>query len=538
MGKDATRLKRGRFLSPITRRILAINILALVVLFAGMLYLDNYRRGLISAELAALQTQTELFAAALGESAADPEVPAAEALNARLAQQLIRRLVETTGTRARLFGIDGSLLADSRMLAGPGGMVQITELATPKTETEPLEAVLGLYDLIASRLSTGATLTPYAEYAVQTAADYQEVVYALSGGVKNMVRAAPGGDGMVLSVAAPVQRYKQVLGALMLNKTSRDIDAAVLDVRLDILKVFAVALAVTVLLSLYLAGTIARPIRRLAAAAEGVRRDRHRRRTLPDFGNRSDEIGQLAAALREMTEALWQRMDAIERFAADVAHEIKNPLSSLRSAVETAARVNDPDKRRKLLDIIQQDVQRLNRLISDISDASRLDAELYRAETEPVDVGLMLATLVDVTEAAAAARQTRMRLDVHNRGKLVVNGIEGRLVQVYRNLIANAMSFSPPGGMIMLKAARRNGMVVTEVLDEGPGIPEGKEEDIFVRFYSERPHGEKFGMHSGLGLSISKQIVEAHGGSVAAENRRGQGGEVKGARFVVRLPIA
>ncbi|MBL8661072.1 MAG: stimulus-sensing domain-containing protein [Rhodospirillales bacterium] len=537
MAKEATRVG-GRFFSPITRRILAINVLALVVLFAGMLYLDNYRRGLISAELAALQTQTELFAAALGESATDPEVPAAEALNARLAQQLIRRLVETTGTRARLFGIDGSLLADSRMLAGPGGMVQITELPPPKTETEPLEAVLGLYDLIASRLSTRATLTPYAEYAVQTAADYQEVVHALSGGVKNMVRAAPGGDGMVLSVAAPVQRYKQVLGALMLNKTSRDIDAAVLDVRLDILKVFAIALAVTVLLSLYLAGTIARPIRRLAAAAEGVRRDRHRKRTLPDFGNRSDEIGQLAAALHEMTEALWQRMDAIERFAADVAHEIKNPLSSLRSAVETAAQVNDPDKRRKLLDIIQQDVQRLDRLISDISDASRLDAELSRAETEPVDIGQMLATLVDVTEATAAERQARMRLDVHNRGKLVVNGIEGRLVQVYRNLIANAMSFSPPGGMIMLRAARRNGMVVTEVLDEGPGIPEGKEKDIFVRFYSERPHGEKFGMHSGLGLSISKQIIEAHGGSVIAENRRGEGGGVRGARFVVRLPVA
>ena len=231
--------KRNRLLSPITRRILAVNILALVVLFAGMLFLDNYRRGLISAELAALQTQTELIAAALGESAADAELPAGEALNPTLAQQMIRRLVETTGTRARLFGIDGSLLADSRMLAGPGGMVQITELPVPKTTTEPLEAVLGLYDLVATRLSTGSELVPYSEYAVQTAADYQEVVHALSGGVKEMVRAAPGADAMVLSAAAPVQRYKQVLGALMLNKTSRDIDAAVLDVRLDILKVFA-----------------------------------------------------------------------------------------------------------------------------------------------------------------------------------------------------------------------------------------------------------------------------------------------------------
>jgi two-component system sensor histidine kinase ChvG len=210
----------------------------------------------------------------------------------------------------------------------------------------------------------------------------------------------------------------------------------------------------------------------------------------------------------------------------------------LSGAVETAATVKDPAQRQKLLDIIQQDVQRLNRLISDISDASRLDAELSRAESEPVDVGQMLAALVDVSEAAAAERETRLRLDVHNRGKLVVNGIEDRLVQVYRNLIVNAMSFSPPGGMIMLKAARRNGMVVTEVLDEGPGIPEGKEKEIFLRFYSQRPQGEKFGMHSGLGLSISKQIVEAHGGSVDAENRRGRNGEIKGARFVVRLPVA
>lgn len=530
--------KRKPLMSPITRRILAINILALVVLFAGMLYLDKYRRGLISAELAALQTQTELFAAALGESAAEPELPAGESLSPRLAQQLIRRLVETTGTRARLFGIDGSLLADSRMLAGPGGMVQITELPAPKTDAEPLKAVLGVYDIVAGWLSRGGPLAPYSEYAVQTAADYQEVVNALSGGIREMVRAAPGGDGMVLSVAAPVQRYKQVLGALMLNKTSHDIDAAVLDVRLDILKVFAVAAAITVLLSLYLAGTIARPIRRLAEAAEAVRRDRHRKRTLPDFGDRSDEIGQLAAALREMTEALWLRMDAIERFAADVAHEIKNPLSSLRSAVETAAKVTDPEQQRKLLDIIQQDVQRLNRLISDISDASRLDSELSRAESEPVDIGRMLAMLVEVTEVAAAERKTGLRLDVHNRGKLVVNGVEGRLVQVYRNLITNAMSFSPPGGTIMLKAARRNGMVITEILDDGPGIPDGKEKEIFLRFYSERPHGEKFGMHSGLGLSISKQIIHAHGGTVTAENRRGADGAIAGARFIVRLPVA
>jgi two-component system sensor histidine kinase ChvG len=344
---------------------------------------------------------------------------------------------------------------------------------------------------------------------------------------------------MVLSVAVPVQRYKQVLGALMLTRGSHDIDVAVFQVRRDILKVFAVALAVTVLLSLYLAGTIARPILKLSAAAERVRKDRHRKHTIPDFSDRGDEIGELALALREMTEALWLRMDAIESFAADVSHEIKNPLTSLRSAVETAAHVNDPDKRQKLMTIILEDVQRLDRLISDISDASRLDAELSRAQFAPVNIGLMLGTLVDVTRTTADDRGVRLNLELKGKRDLIINGLEGRLVQVFRNLIANAVSFSPPRGTvtITITAGRRNSTVVAEIVDEGPGIPEDKENEIFERFYSERPHGEKFGTHSGLGLSISKQIVEAHGGTVVAENRRQGGRGPHGARFVVRLPV-
>jgi two-component system sensor histidine kinase ChvG len=296
------------------------------------------------------------------------------------------------------------------------------------------------------------------------------------------------------------------------------------------------ALGVTILLSIYLARTIANPILRLASAAEQVRGDRHRRYSIPDFGKRSDEIGQLAAALRDMTQALWLRIDAIERFAADVAHELKNPLTSMRSAVETAARINDPDRRQKLMNIILEDVGRLDRLISDISDASRLDAELSRENSGPVDIRQMLAALVDVTETTAAQNHTLLVLDTDGKRDLVVNGIEGRLVQVFRNLIANALSFSPPGGRITLKARVENGTVVAQVLDEGPGIPEGRERDIFKRFYSERPQNEKFGVHSGLGLSISKQIVEAHGGTLVAKNRRRPDGSIVGARFVVTLP--
>ncbi len=535
--KLSPRAIRRHAMSPITRRILAVNILALLILAAGMLYLADYRRGLISAELAALRTQTELFAAALGEGTAMADAAGVEAFVPTVTTRMVRRLVEASGTRARLFSDDGTLLADSRLLVGPGGTVQIEELPPPPTSeqrlNQVLEAVVRMFD---RRPETGG-LEIYMEKPVEVAADYSEIMLALQGEVADGVRAVPSG-GTMLSVAAPVQRYKQVLGALMLSKSSREIDAAVLDVRLEILKIFAGTLVVTVLLSLYLAGTIARPLLRLAAAAERVRRDRSLEHTIPDFSTRSDEIGVLALALREMTEALRLRMGAIERFAADVAHEIKNPLSSLRSAVETAARVNDPEQRRKLLGIIEDDVCRLDRLINDISDASRLDVELARAQAIPVNLRDLFAVLVDITEVVATQRNVHLRVDMPGQQPLVVRGLETRLVQVFRNLLANALSFSPPGGQVRIRTVCDKTTVITEVVDDGPGIPEGKEKSIFERFYTERPLGEKFGTHSGLGLSISKQIVEALEGTIYAENRRRRDGTVCGARFVVRLPAA
>jgi len=267
-----------------------------------------------------------------------------------------------------------------------------------------------------------------------------------------------------------------------------------------------------------------------------VRSGKGRQYELPDFTRRGDEIGDLSDSLRAMTEALWHRLDAIEAFAADVAHEIKNPLTSLRSAVETVARVEDPEQQKKLMSIILDDVQRLDRLISDISDASRLDAELSRAEIDAVDIGELLRALVAVQEAGERAEAPRFQLDVLDHQDLSVPGIEGRLGQVFRNLISNAVTFSPTGGTIRLAAQRQGGDVVVSISDEGPGIPEGKLEAVFQRFYTERPAGEKFGTHSGLGLSISKQIVEAHGGTIKAENLKDPVGAVRGACFVVRLP--
>jgi two-component system sensor histidine kinase ChvG len=341
--------------------------------------------------------------------------------------------------------------------------------------------------------------------------------------------------GLVLSVAVPVQRYRQVLGALMLSKGGSDIESAVADRRADILVIFAVALAVTILLSFYLAGTIARPIRRLAEAADRVRRAKGWQARIPNFTRRGDEIGDLSGALIEMTEALWRRLDAIERFAADVAHEIKNPLTSVRSAVETVARIDDPVQQKKLMAIILDDVQRLDRLISDISDASRLDTELARANTEPVDIARLLAALAEVY--GTADDHPDFDVDVPEDGDIIVPGIEARLGQVFRNLIANAVSFSPPDGRIRLGAWKDKGRAVVTVEDQGSGIPENKLNSIFDRFYTERPKGEKFGTHSGLGLSISRQIVEAHGGEITAENRRDHSGRICGARFVVRLPL-
>ena len=322
----------------------------------------------------------------------------------------------------------------------------------------------------------------------------------------------------------------------MLSSGSAEIEEELRTVRLELLRIFGVALLVTVLLSFYLAGTIARPIRRLAAAAERAR-GRRARVEIPDFTRRGDEIGDLSRSLREMTDALWQRMSAIESFAADVAHEIKNPLSSLRSAVETVARIEDPTNQRRLMAVILNDVQRLDRLITDISDASRLDAELGRLELEPVDIAAMLRALADVHDATRTNVSPRLVLAIGKSERdLVVAGIETRLSQVFRNIIGNAISFSEPLGEIRLAARHDGRAVLVTVEDEGPGIPDEKLSAIFDRFYSERPHGEQFGTHSGLGLSISKQIVEAHRGTIWAENRKDAGGATIGARFSVRLP--
>ncbi len=525
-----------RRFSPLTRRILAVNLLAPALLVAGLFYLGEYRNNLIATELSALRTHAEIFAVALGETAVSD---AGQQLLPDLASQIVRRLAFTAETRARLFAFDGELVADSRILLEPGGEVEEQTLPPPMSEEEKqstLTSVFRALDRAYMWLPGVEEYPAYHEEVEQYAGDYREVMGAMRGETWVARRSMPDGS-LILSVAMPVTRYKQTLGALMLSKSSAEIDAALFEVRLDILRVFAFTLVITVLVSFYLAGTIARPIRILARAADRVRKGRHRQHTIPGMRGRSDEIGELAGALNDMTEALWERMDAIEAFAADVSHEIKNPLTSLKSAVETAARLKDPEQQRKLMAVIQEDVERLDRLISDISDASRLDAELSRAEIAPADVGRMIATLADIHSHTAQDGAPELIVDVDNG--LMVNGIENRLVQVFRNLITNAISFSPShDASIRLSAHQDGGMIIAYVQDQGPGIPQGKELDIFNRFYTERPETEHFGRHSGLGLSISKEIVEAHGGTITAETVRSDHGQALGARFTVCLPAA
>jgi len=523
-------------ISPLTRRILAVNVLALALLAGGFLYLGKYQASLVGQQIEALKTQGEVFAAALGEGAVLDSVDEGEILLPDLARQMMRRLVEPTRTRARLFDVKGEIVADSRVLRGPGDSVQVLELPAPKTVGPIMRFADRVYDWIVEELPRRTRYPVYLESVSQRADDYPEVMRALRGETASAIRSDPVSAGLVLSAAIPVQRYKQVLGAVMLSTGSGEIEEEIRTVRLELLRIFSVALLVTVLLSFYLAGTIVRPIRRLAGAAERTR-GRRARVEIPDFTRRGDEIGDLSGSLREMTDALWHRMSAIESFAADVAHEIKNPLSSLRSAVETAVRIEDPAKQRRLMAIILDDVERLDRLITDISDASRLDAELGRLEVAPVDIAAMLEALADLHESTRTEGAPHLVLEVTNRGRpLIVPGTETRLSQVFGNLIANAVSFSPPLGEIRLTARHDGRAVLVAIEDQGPGIPDEKLTAIFDRFYTERPRGEKFGTHSGLGLSISKQIVEAHRGMIWAENRKDASGAGTGARFCIRLP--
>ncbi|WP_445681692.1 stimulus-sensing domain-containing protein [Radicibacter daui] len=531
--------RRRGGISRLTLRILAVNLAALLVPVLGALYLGEYRNELIASGVESLRNQALLFSDAVAEGAAVALPDERSTLSPSQALAIVRRLSETGSVRTRLYDADGSLIADSRRLSGGGGTVIIEELPPPDPNPPWWRGTMDFLDRLFAPLTKPAGLLRHGDTGFSANPQaYPDVVLALEGETQASLW-DNGSNGFTMTVAAPVQLFKQVLGAVLLSRDSREIENALRSVRLQLLTVFAVALSVTVLLSLYLARSLARPITRLARAAERMRASPGRELTIPDFSARQDEIGHLSVALRDMTRSLWDRMDAIERFAADVAHEIKNPLTSMRSAIETATRIKDPERQGKLFAIILDDVTRLDRLITDISDASRVDAEMSRAQVEPLDLDTVLSMLVENYRATRQDGQPEVSYEGPGPGKARTQALEGRLVQVFRNLVGNAISFSPPDGAIKVRlAVRRGGGIEASVEDSGPGIPDAKLDAIFNRFYSERPAGEKFGTHSGLGLSISKQIIDALHGRIYAENRRDSRGNIIGARFVVELPPA
>jgi two-component system, OmpR family, sensor histidine kinase ChvG len=544
--------------SSLTRRIVVLNLAGLVALVVGIFYLNQFREGLIDSRVQALLTQGEIMASAVAASATvetgsihvDPEKLLEQQaagdedsddstsldfpINPEKVAPLMRRLISPTKLRARVYDKDGNLVIDSRALFIYSDIVR-SDLPQPKEEPNLVQRMWNSVKRVIFR--SGAPL--YKELGNQNGKGYTEVVTALEGQPSTVVSVNEQNESIV-SVAVPIQRFKSVLGVLQLSTRPGEIDEIVTAERLAILRVFAVAAVVMVILSILLASTIAGPIRVLARAAERVRYGVKSRQEIPDFTERSDEIGHLSGALRDMTNALFKRIEAIESFAADVAHELKNPLTSLRSAVETLPLARSETSRDRLLEVIQHDVRRLDRLISDISDASRLDAELLRSTAEPVDLAKVLSALTSFFNSVERDDGVKVRLSIPTglpATALFVNGHDSRLGQVINNLVDNARSFSPTNGEVRLDLRRNKNDIEISVEDDGPGVPDDALERIFERFYTDRPEEQGFGQNSGLGLSISKQIIEAHGGELWVENRK-NGEDVLGARFVVRLPAA
>ncbi|KEA04621.1 MULTISPECIES: sensor histidine kinase [Rhizobium] len=550
--------------SSLTRRILFFNLAALVVLVGGILYLNQFREGLIDARVESLLTQGEIIAGAVSASASvdtnsitiDPQkllelqagqsitpVPNDEDLEFPIDPEkvapVLTRLISPTRTRARIFDADANLLLDSRHLYSRG---QVLRYDLPPVDDEKQSWSDWFSGLLNKMLQPG-NLPVYKEAPGGDGSIYPEVMNALTGVRGAVVRTTEKGE-LIVSVAVPIQRFRAVLGVLLLSTQAGDIDKIVHAERLAIMRVFGVATLVNVVLSLLLSSTIANPLRRLSAAAIRVRRGGAKEREeIPDFSARQDEIGNLSIALRDMTSALYDRIDAIESFAADVSHELKNPLTSLRSAVETLPLAKSDDSKKRLMDVIQHDVRRLDRLISDISDASRLDAELARSDEKSLDLEVLLRDMIDISRQVGHSKKAVEIEYIVDRKpgtktKFTANGHDLRIGQIITNLVENARSFvAKDTGKITVRLTRTRTRCVIYIEDNGPGIQAENIDRIFERFYTDRPEVEDFGQNSGLGLSISRQIAEAHGGSLRAENIvDSDGTTLLGARFILSLP--
>jgi two-component system sensor histidine kinase ChvG len=511
--------------SVLTWRIVLLNTLAFLVLIGGVFWVQSSRAGLVDERMTGVEEQARIVANTLSDYATNSD---SRTINVTDAAPLLRELLEPTRLRARLYDTDGQLIIDTRNLLARN-IVQTAELPPIDDWSRFKQWLNRIYDGVMG-VRPFTKLEPYFE-AGRDGRVYREVDAALEGDTENAERVDEQ-NKLVLSVAVPIQRFREIYGVLFVSTEGGDIDDILREERAALIEVFLLAFAVMVGLSLYLSGTIAEPLRKLAETADRVRSGRAGRVPLPEESTRRDEIGALSRSFNAMTRALYDRIDAIESFAADVAHELKNPLTSLKSAVEMYTRA-DEASRKKLLEIIRADVKRIDRLITDISDASRLDAELSREESEPVDVARLLETIVEIYRLTDLPHHVNLALAANLPFAATVMGRDERLGQVVRNLVDNAVSFSPEGGTVTVSAHCEGPLVRIMVEDEGPGIPPDNLETIFERFYTERPADHEFGKNSGLGLSIARQIANGLGGRIWAENRA-QGG----ARFIIELPLA
>ncbi|MFN3936180.1 MAG: sensor N-terminal transmembrane domain-containing protein [Gemmobacter sp.] len=523
--------------SPLARKIVVFNLLALIVLVGGVMMLNPFRDSLVLQRESGLVTEARLIAELIEARSPPAPIPIAPVARAITAPETLDRLGIAGGTEMFVFDRSGTLVASTE------GQVRDSRVPAARPE----ERVTVLTDLLNSLWEGMSGLFSATDRAMQddngAGAARALLDKALAG--ETAVRTDRDAAGSTLfTVATPILRDGETIGVVAVSSAAGEIDQLVRNDREQVLQLFVIALLVSIGLSLVLASTIANPLSDLAAAAE-LGRDRNARKMapgrvrIPDLTARPDEIGRLSAALRGMVAALYDRIEANEQFAADVAHEIKNPLASLRSAVGTMRLARREDQREKLLDVIEHDVRRLDRLVSDISNASRLDSELVKEEEEEFDLLATIGTINRHLSEQAAAKGVEYITDLPE-GPIILNGLEARLAQVFVNLITNAISFCEDGDAVRVWVRRRDNRVLVVVEDTGPGIPEQALTKIFKRFYSDRPPTH-FGNNSGLGLSISKQIVEAHGGVIWAENIRPTEDDVTseplGARFVVGLPL-
>lgn len=503
-------LRWSRSLS-LTARIMAVNLFVLALLGFGLFFLDSYRVRLIAERELAARSQAEVLAKSLPLVEADNR----EAYIVAFGQQFESRI--------RIYDREGSKLMDSFAAAPP------TYTLRDPTKEPWRKVAARAIDKVVDFMVGAPALEPFVEPAQDSADAWPELTTAKPQKPVSLARFAPDLTH-IISAGARSGDY-----TVLTTANERDIRLFVRAERFDIAMFVLLALGVGILLSVFLARTIVKPLRHLARAAVKVRLGRAQEVTVPRLPSRRDEIGMLARSLSDMSVALRQRIDATEAFAADVAHEIKNPLASLRSALDGADNVKDPELRAQLMDVAKADVQRMDRLISDISDASRVDSQLAKAKFEPIDLGDMIEQLLQTRESRGADGNVSIAFARPRRTIATVMGEDVRLERMLTNLIDNAVSFSPSGAVVEIAATLAEDEVIVRISDEGPGVPEHEREAIFRRFHSERPDSEDFGKHSGLGLAIARTIVEGHHGRIAVRDR--EDGK-RGACFEIALPCA